>query len=157
MTRNSLFKLFSIAAVLMLLVVACGDDDDDANPTSTSPAEGGAPTETRETDDEDENGDDNGGELAAMGEQLYTEQGCQACHTVDGSTGIGPTWQGLWMSEVTLEDGSTVTADEEYITESIRDPNAKIHEGFQAGLMPPFPDMPDEDIEAIIAFMQTLE
>lgn len=152
MTRNSLFKLFSIAAVLMLLVVACGDDDDD-DPTATSPSAGGAPTETRETDGGENGGDD----LAAMGEQLYSEHGCQACHSTDGSSNIGPTWQGLWMHEVTLDDGSTVTADEEYITESIRDPNAKVVEGFQPNLMPAFPDLPDEDIEAIIAFMQTLE
>ncbi|CAN5663730.1 hypothetical protein BH23CHL2_BH23CHL2_10390 [soil metagenome] len=156
MTRNSLFKLISITAVLMLLIAACGDDDDDADATATSPSAGGAPTETRDTGDSGggENGEDS--ELAAMGEQLYAEQGCQACHSIDGSQSIGPTWQGLWQHEVPLEDGSTVTADEAYITESIREPNAKVHEGFQEGLMPPYPDMSDENIEAIIAFIQTL-
>ena len=91
---------------------------------------------------------------AAAGEAIYEAQ-CASCHTIDGSDGVGPTWQGLWMSEVPLEDGSTVTADEEYITESIQDPSAKVHEGFQP-VMPEF-DLSDEDIANVIAFIQTLE
>jgi hypothetical protein len=100
MTQNSLWKLLSIAAVLALLVVACGDDDDD-DPTATSPSEGGAPTATRESTDSGGGGGDGGPdpELVAMGEQLYTEQGCSGCHTTDGSALVGPSWQGLFGKE----------------------------------------------------------
>ncbi|MEZ4521677.1 MAG: cytochrome c [Thermomicrobiales bacterium] len=156
MTRNSLFKLFSIAAVLMLLVAACGDDDDDsAEPTNTSPSAGGAPTETREATSGEENGGGGGDDLVAMGESLYSEQGCNACHSVDGSAGVGPTWQGLLGHEVTLESGETVTADEAYITESIKEPNAKVVEGFQP-IMPAFANLTDEQINAIIAYIGSL-
>lgn len=78
-----------------------------------------------------------------------------ACHTIDGNAGVGPTWQGLWMSEVTLTDGSTVTADADYITESIVEPTAKIHEGFGPSM--PKMNLTDEQIADVIAFIATLE
>jgi cytochrome c oxidase subunit 2 len=157
MTRTNLWKILSIAAILTLVVVGCGDDDDDDDPTATSPSAGGAPTETRESSDSGGGGGEGGdGELVAMGEELYNAQGCVACHSTDGSAGVGPTWQGLWMAEITLDDGTTVEANEEYITESIREPNAKIHEGFQPDLMPAFPNFTDEEVSAIIAYIESL-
>ncbi len=152
MKRNRLFMILSLAAILVLLLAACGDDDD-ADPTATSPSAGGPPTETRATGGGGTGG--GGDELAAMGEEIYNAQGCVGCHSTDGSANVGPTWQGLWGSEVTLEDGSTVTADEDYITNSIRNPNDQVHEGFQP-IMPAYPNLSDEDIAALIAFMQTL-
>lgn len=91
---------------------------------------------------------------AAAGQAIYDAQ-CVACHTTDGAASIGPTWQGLIGSEVALDDGSTVTADEEYIIESVRQPAAKVHEGYQP-IMPAF-DLSDEEMASLIAFMQTLE
>jgi len=90
-----------------------------------------------------------------VGEELATSNGCVGCHSIDGSTLVGPTWQGLYGSEVELESGETVTADEAYITESIREPAAQLHAGF-GNLMPPF-DLDDEQIANIIAYIQTLE
>ncbi len=93
---------------------------------------------------------------AGEGQQLASSLGCTGCHSIDGSASVGPTWQGLYGHEVTLADGSTVTADDAYITESIVDPNAKVVEGFQA-LMPSFEGrVTDADIAAIIAYIQTL-
>ena len=156
MTRNSLWKLLTIAAILALLIAACGDDDDE-DPTSTSPSEGGAPTETRDTGDGGGGGDEGDGdaELIAMGQQLYTEQGCSGCHSVDGSTVVGPSWQGLFGKEETLDDGSTVTVDAAYLAESIREPNAKIVEGFAANLMPPYA-FDDDQVAAIVAYIESL-
>jgi cytochrome c oxidase subunit 2 len=62
--------------------------------------------------------------------------GCVACHSVDGTPGVGPTWQGLFMREEQLTDGSTVTADEAYIEHSILEPNAQIVVGFNPNIMP---------------------
>src|SRR5690606_12630754 len=95
-------------------------------------------------------GDDDG-----AGRAIWEAQ-CASCHTIDGTTGIGPTWQGLFGSEVPLDDGSPVVADEEYIIESIREPNAKVHEGYQP-IMPAFPQLTDEEIDSLIQFIQTLD
>jgi mono/diheme cytochrome c family protein len=145
-------------ALLLAITVACGDDgdddDDDATdaPTATTASGGAAPTAT---EGEDDNGDDGEGDADA-GQAIYQAQ-CATCHSVDGSTIVGPTWQGLYGSEITLEDGSTVTADDEYIRESILEPGAKIHADFQ-NAMPTFNGiLSDEQIADVIAYIKTLE
>src|SRR5688572_11327318 len=70
-----------------------------------------------------------GGEEATSGEELAADVGCLSCHT-DETTGVAPTWRGLFGSEVELEDGSTVMADAEYIRRSIVDPHADIVAGY---------------------------
>ena len=75
------------------------------------------------------------GELAQRGRKCPAN-GCTGCHSVDGADAIGPTWLGLMNREVPLADGSTVVADDAYIIESIREPGAKVHEGFPNGVMP---------------------
>jgi len=96
-------------------------------------------------------------QLAALGQQLYGSMGCLACHSVEGSPSVGPTWQGLWMSDVPLADGSTVVADEQYISTAILDPDAQIHDGFP-NMMPPFEGRLDENqISALIEYIKTLE
>jgi mono/diheme cytochrome c family protein len=94
--------------------------------------------------------------VALQGQELYVSAGCAACHTVDGGASTGPTWQGLWMHEVTLESGETVVADEEYLRESILQPNAKIVQGFLP-VMPSYEGrLSDDEINAIIAYIQAL-
>ena len=94
---------------------------------------------------------------AGLGEDLVATYGCAACHTIDGSDLIGPTWLGLYGSQETLEDGTSVTVDDEYIKESIQDPNAKITAGFTAGLMQATLGVRDEDIPHIIEYMKSLQ
>ena len=93
---------------------------------------------------------------AGIGEQLVAQYGCNACHSIDGSALVGPTWQGLYGTQETLDDGTAVAVDDEYITESIKDPNAKITAGFTAGLMPPTLGVKDEEIPHIIEYMKSL-
>ena len=94
---------------------------------------------------------------AGVGEQLFTQYGCNACHSTDGTDLVGPTWQGLYGSQETLDDGTLVTVNDEYITESINDPNAKVVEGFTAGLMPTALGVKAEEIPHIIEYMKSLQ
>jgi cytochrome c oxidase subunit 2 len=94
---------------------------------------------------------------AGRGEKLYNESGCKACHSLDGAKGIGPSWKGLFGSQVPLADGSSVLADEEYITESIRNPSAKVHQGFSPNAMPSFAYLNDGQIADLIEFIKTLK
>jgi cytochrome c oxidase subunit 2 len=97
------------------------------------------------------------GDAVARGEELATSMGCISCHSTDGTQLVGPTWQGLFGREVTLEDGTTVTADEEYLRQAILDPNAQIVQGF-APAMPAYEGMlTEEQISDLIAYIQTLE
>lgn len=97
-----------------------------------------------------------GGEVsAARGEQLYTQNACQTCHSRDGSDGIGPTHLNIFGREEQLSDGSTITVDEEYLQESIVDPNAKIVEGYDP-VMAPYSFLSDDEVQSLIEYMKTL-
>ncbi|MGW8252123.1 MAG: cytochrome c oxidase subunit II, partial [Anaerolineales bacterium] len=91
------------------------------------------------------------------GQKWYTTYGCNACHSVDGTPGVGPTWQGLYGSTVQFTDGSSTNADDEYLFNAIRNPAANIVEGFQ-NLMPPTvaADMTDDQINDVIRFIESL-
>jgi cytochrome c oxidase subunit 2 len=94
--------------------------------------------------------------LADKGKAVVMKLGCLACHSTDGSVKIGPTWKDLYGSKVTLSDGTTVTADDNYIRESILVPGAKIVKGFP-NVMPTFKGIiKDDEITAVIAYLKTL-
>lgn len=93
--------------------------------------------------------------LVDRGRQLAESNACLACHSISGEVLTGPTWLNLFGKTETLEDGSQVVVDEEYIRESIRNPAAKVVKGFPA-VMPSFSALSDQDIDAIIAFIKSL-
>lgn len=97
----------------------------------------------------------------ARGQEVATNMGCVACHTVDGTASVGPTWKGVFGHEVTvvLPDGSetTVIADEAYLRESILNANAKIVKGY-APSMPNYEgQISEEDLEALITYIKSLK
>lgn len=89
------------------------------------------------------------------GKKLLEEYACTACHSLDGTQGTGPTLKGLYGSKRVLSDGKTVIADEEYLEESIENPEAKIVKGFE----PAMPVMPisKEEVHEIIKYIETLK
>lgn len=91
------------------------------------------------------------------GESTAKQMGCLACHSVDGTTIVGPSWKGVFGHEVELATGETVLADETYIRESIEEPSAKLVEGFQ-NIMPDLSEqMTEEQIQDIIEFIKSLQ
>jgi cytochrome c oxidase subunit 2 len=67
------------------------------------------------------------------GRGLYLRYTCEACHSVDGQPGTGPTLKGVVGAEVELADGTRVTADRAYLTRAIVDPDVQIVKGYYAG------------------------
>lgn len=90
---------------------------------------------------------------ARRGLDVAKENGCAGCHR-EGGGGIGPDWEGLYGSTVTLDDGSTVVADEEYLALAITDPDAQVVEGYDVR-MPPR-DMSDDDLASVVAYIREL-
>ena len=76
------------------------------------------------------------------GEQIYNQL-CIACHTLDGSKRVGPSFKGLWGREEEMTDGTRLTVNEEYVTESIRKPMAKIVKGYENAVMTAYDASPD--------------
>ncbi|MFT4937680.1 MAG: cytochrome c oxidase subunit 2 [Paraglaciecola sp.] len=88
------------------------------------------------------------------GAELAQVKGCTACHSLDGTRLIGPSWQGVFGSTRELASGQSVEVDEVYLKESIYQPNAKIAAGYPP-VMPP-PVLNEQEALAIIEFIKTL-
>jgi cytochrome c oxidase subunit 2 len=102
------------------------------------------------------------------GQKWYEDYGCNACHSLDGTVVVGPSWQGLYGSERVFDDGTSLVADDAYITSSIYTPNLHVLQDFTPNLMPQnFQDRFAEEeakyggqiniAEDLIAFIKTLE
>jgi hypothetical protein len=74
-------------------------------------------------------------QLAERGLTLFSEYGCQACHSVNGAAGVGPSLQNVYNHPVRLNDGTIILADEAYTRESIQQPDARVVNGFASGTM----------------------
>ena len=64
--------------------------------------------------------------------------GCTDCHSLNGAKLVGPTFKGLYGSEVAVVTAGkkrTVTANATYIVRSITDPGADVVEGY-SNIMP---------------------
>jgi cytochrome c oxidase subunit 2 len=90
------------------------------------------------------------------GQDLFQNKlGCASCHQ-DNSQGRGPTLKGLFGKEQKLANGGSVTINEDYIKESILNPQAKVAEGFQP-IMPTFKGQVSEDqINHLVAYIKSL-
>ncbi|MGE0870961.1 MAG: cytochrome c oxidase subunit II [Kofleriaceae bacterium] len=92
-----------------------------------------------------------------IGRAVYSKKGCDACHTIDGSPKIGPSFAHTFGTKVTLNDGSTITMDENYIRESLMTPQAKARPNFPP-TMPSFQgQLKEAEIEGLIAFIKSLK
>ena len=88
-------------------------------------------------------------------QKILDDNGCTACHSLDGADAVGGTLKGLYGSRRTLASGATVLADETYIRESIETPDAKVVKGLDP-VMPPS-TLTAAEIDTIIEYLKTLE
>ncbi len=98
------------------------------------------------------------GSLASQGEKVFQKYACNTCHTND-STGRGPVLAGAYGSNVMLDDDTIVRFDENYIRESILNPQAKVVKGFaRPSIMPTFQgQVNEEDLLKLLAYVQSLD
>lgn len=96
---------------------------------------------------------------ATRGERVSKQNGCLACHSVDGTRLVGPSWLGLYESQRELADGTTVVADDAYLLNSIIKPNAHVVAGYPPGVMPQsyVDSLSETQLSDIIAFIKTLK
>lgn len=107
-------------------------------------------------------GDAGEGETAAEWEDLFRQTvleeqpGCSTCHSLEpGEVIVGPSLAGIGDRAGERVDGLSA---EEYIEQSIRDPNAYTVEGFAEGTMPSWDEiLSDTQIDALVAYLLTLD
>jgi cytochrome c oxidase subunit 2 len=144
---------FALVGLLLLtLLAACGGGRNSVGTSTTSPPSTATNT-NRGTNTT------SGAALVAKGKTLVEQGGCGSCHSIDGSSGVGPTWKGLYGSQVELTTGKTVMADERYLITSITRPDAQIVSGYQPGVMAaavPAGAISEADAAAIAAYIESL-
>lgn len=94
--------------------------------------------------------------MVERGREVSARYGCLGCHTIDGRAHLGPSWAGMFASVRPLADGTTVIADEAYITRSMMDPFAQLTVGF-APVMPSYQGLMEPgEVGAVIEYIKSL-
>lgn len=136
MRKTTLFVVVGVIAALVL--AACGGG------ASQAPAGGAA----------------SGAGDAAAGKTLFAQSviganpGCITCHSLEaGKTLVGPSVAGI-----ASRAGSTVSGQsaEQYLKQSLTEPDAHLVKGFAKGLMPK-PTLTDKQVNDLVAYMLTLK
>lgn len=125
------------AAALVLAAAGCGDQGV-ALPTAKT-VEGPITTEASKGN-------------PAAGKQLFSAQGCNACHTftpAGSKADVGPDLDKLEDDAQKANRGSV----EEYTMESLVNPEAYIAPGFPKGVMPSYASLSAEQVADLVAFL----
>ncbi len=97
---------------------------------------------------------------AERGKEVITQYACTACHSVDGSSMVGPSWLNLYGSEgqVVTEAGETITVTktDDYLIESIVNPYAKVTDGYDPLMADAYGSLSESDLKSIIEYIKTL-
>lgn len=91
---------------------------------------------------------------AGRGLALVTATGCVACHSLDGTRGIGPSWRNSYGTQRTFTDGRTAVADEAYLRRSMLEPGVDVVAGYDSIMLPA--PVSEAQIADIIAFIREL-
>jgi cytochrome c oxidase subunit II len=95
------------------------------------------------------------GSMASSGEKLFEQLGCATCHRAD-TQGRGPNLQGIYGKAQSLDNGQTVTVDDNYLRESILNPSSKVVSGFKP-IMPTFEGIvTEEQVLSLVAYVKSL-
>jgi cytochrome c oxidase subunit II len=96
--------------------------------------------------------------LADVGPRLLQNKGCIGCHSLDGTSKIGPTFKALFgRREIVVMGGQEkeIAVDEVFIRAHILDPRAATVKGYPP-VMPQVP-MTDDELKTIVAYLESVK
>jgi cytochrome c oxidase subunit 2 len=129
-SRRPVWAAVGLSLATSVVLAACGGGDGEAAPV-LSPA-------------------------GERGKAVASAQGCTSCHTPDGSRSTGPSWLGLAGSEVQLDSGKTVTADDAYLSEAILNSRREVVQGY-ANIMPVYEnEISEDELADLLAYLNDL-
>lgn len=142
MRKFSLVVLLVLALSLLLAACGGGGSEPASDSAAVAPRSGGN---------------------AANGEKLYKQPvigknsapGCNTCHSLDeGVVLVGPSHAGMGTRAATAVSGQSA---EDYLRESITNPNAHVTEGYAQGVMYQNygTDLTEQEINDLVAFLMS--
>jgi mono/diheme cytochrome c family protein len=89
---------------------------------------------------------------ARTGEQIFTAAGCAGCHTLAKANANGTV--GPSLDELAQAAGQAEGSPEDYVRESVLDPDAVVAEGFQSGQMPAYEGrLSDQQVQTLVEYL----
>ncbi|MCP4362417.1 MAG: cytochrome c [Chloroflexi bacterium] len=142
MRKFNVIVLLGLALILVLAACGGGGDSGDSGGDAAAPRTGGD---------------------AANGEKLYKQTtigsasapGCTTCHSLEeGVVLVGPSHAGIATAAETAVSGLSA---EEYLKQSIVEPDTEITDGYTAGVMYTNfgSDLSDQEVSDLVAFLLT--
>ena len=95
--------------------------------------------------------------LAEVGKYVYEKQACVTCHSTDGSVKTGPSFKGICGKNESLTSGTTQLVDENYVRESVLNPQAKIVAGFGKQMPSYQGQLNQRHIDGFIEFLKSVK
>lgn len=144
--------VFAVSAIVLIFAfTACSSgDDEDVDVGAATPVPTLVTISTPEPAAPGAGGAD---EAVISGESIFAAKACSACHSTGDNRVIGPGLAGVGERAATQVSGQTA---DEYLQESIRDPGAFVVDGFDNVMPTNFADLPESDINELIAFLKSL-
>jgi mono/diheme cytochrome c family protein len=96
------------------------------------------------------------GSTAADGARFFTSNGCNACHSVDGSPRVGASMANIWGTTVELESGQTRVVDDAFVRDSLIKPMEVIRKGFPPSMPSYEGHLRDNQIVALTRYIESL-
>jgi cytochrome c oxidase subunit II len=92
-----------------------------------------------------------------LGRRVFDTKGCAACHSLDGTPKVGPTWQGIWGEQAQMTDGRTVTVDAQYIKDAIVEPLKELRPGYAPSMPSYAGQLSENEINGVIELIRSLQ
>jgi cytochrome c oxidase subunit 2 len=92
-----------------------------------------------------------------LGKVVFETKGCAACHSVDGSAKVGPSWKGVWGEQAKMADGSTVTIDAAYVKTAIEQPQKQSRPGYPPSMPTYAGQLSEAEITGVAAYIESLK
>lgn len=112
----------------------------------------------------DAQADTSGIPLLELGKQLHITSGCSACHSIDGSAKVGPSWKGIWGSTDHIpgwrpmagSDAEPGVVGAEYIRQAILEPDVYLTPGYPNQMVSYQGRLTERELLAITMFIKSL-